>query len=89
MTNPETVAHVADTPMPGTPGHVLRVRLVKNPGGPQLDMRVFTRFTPAMVLTPTARGLTLPASLLSSLASAMKAAEAQAVDLGLIERGDA
>lgn len=75
--------------MPGAPGHVLRVRIVKNPAGPQIDMRVWTPFTPAMVLTPSARGLSLPASLLPSLTSAMTAAGAQAVDLGLIERGDA
>ena len=87
--NPETIAQIADVPMPGTPGHVLRVRLVKSPSGPQLDMRVFTPFTPALVLTPTARGLSLPVSLLSSLTTAIEAAETQALDLGLLERGEA
>jgi len=89
MSNPETIAQIADTPMPGTPGHVLRVRLVKNPAGPQLDMRVFTPFTPAMALMPTGRGLSVPVSLLSSLTTAMEAAETHAAEMGLIERGDA
>lgn len=84
----DTIAQVADVPMPGTEGHLLRVRIVGNRAGPQVDVRVFTPFTAAKTPFPTARGVALPVGLLPGLSEALAAAEKEARERGLIG-GDA